>query len=506
MTHAHTGAGHPPVIPRPSSVRSADGCFQIGPEAGVRGPEPVVSVARQVLDIRGPGASGAWIDLRLVDDPALGAEGYRLVVRPDGIDVTAASTTGLGWGVQTLRQLRSDGRIGCTAIEDRPRHRWRGSLLDVARHCHPLPFLYRYVDLLALHKLNVLHLHLTDDQGWRFEVERYPRLVEVGGHRAGSATGHAEDAPTDGVPHGGSYTRSELRSLVTYALHRGVQVMPEVDAPGHVQALLAAYPELGNVPGRPVEVRQHWGISRRVLNVDDGTVRFMCDVLDELTDVFPFEFAHIGGDEVPPDEWAASPAAAARVAAEGLAGPADLVGWWSRRLAAHLRRTGRRAAVWDEVIEHGLPDDGRVFAWQGPERVVAALAAGAEVVAAPYQATYLDWREADGPGEPPAIAGDLPLERVLQYEPPSGVLGIQGQLWSEYLPTPDLVEWRAFPRLAAIAETGWSGGPHDPAEFRSRLGPHLRLLDRLGVNYRPLDGAGRAEPHPASLERSDPHA
>jgi hexosaminidase len=231
-----------------------------------------------------------------------------------------------------------------------------------------------------------------------------------------------------------------------------------------------------------------WKISPHVLNVSDEAVAFFRHVLDELTDVFPSELVHVGGDEVPTDEWAASPAAARRVVSEGLSGPDDLVGWWARQLAAHLAHLGRRSGVWDEVLEHGPPAGSVVFAWQGVERVTAALESGCDVVAAPYEHTYFDWAESDDPDEPLAIGGTLPLEKVYGYEPPPGVLGVQAQLWSEYLPTPDLVEWRGFPRLAALAEVGWSRGARDFADFRRRLGGQLRLLDALEVRYRPPTG------------------
>ncbi|RKN44915.1 beta-N-acetylhexosaminidase [Streptomyces hoynatensis] len=477
-----------PLIPRPESVEIRPGHFRAGPETGVRGPAQVAALAREVLGITG---AGGEIEFRLVDEPEWGAEGYRLSVSETGVRATATAVHGLRWAVQTLRQLspgEGEARFPCVEITDRPRYPWRGAHLDVARWFHPLPFLRRYVDLLALHKLNVLHLHLTDDQGWRFEVRRFPRLTGIGGFRAGSSAGHLREGRTDGVPHGGFYTQRELRDLVAYAEARGVSVMPEVDAPGHMQAAIAAYPWLGNDPRRRLPVREQWGISRHVLNVSDETVAFVRHVLDELMAVFPFSHVHIGGDEVPGDEWADSAAARARAAAEGLEGTGRLLGWWSRLLASHVQAAGRRAAVWDEVVEEGVPS-ATVFAWQDAGRVEAALRAGYEVVAAPCEYTYLDYAEADSPGEPPAIGGGLPLEKVYLYQPPPGVLGVQGQVWCEYLPTTDLVEWRAFPRLAALAEVGWSAGRKDPAGFRRRLRGHLPLLDRLGVNYRPLTAA-----------------
>lgn len=482
MAQPHEGP-IPTVIPKPRMMRTSAGTFTLTASTGARGPAEVAELARDKLGITG---TGGGIELLLVDDPTLGPEGYRLRVDGDGVRAVAAGTAGLRWAVQTLRQLLHRGRLPYVEIEDRPAFGWRGALLDVARWCHPLPFLRRFVDLIALHKLNTLHLHLTDDQGWRFEVERYPLLVEVGGFRSGSTVGHLFDGRTDHVPHGGFYTQRELRDLVAYAARQGVRIMPEIDTPGHSQAAIAAYPWLGNDPSRRLPVRREWGISSHVLNVSDRTVTFVRDVLDELTDVFPFEYVHIGGDEVPLDEWTASPTAHGRITDEGLTGPPDLLGWWSRQLAEHLARSDRRAAVWDELVQSGVPEGTAVFGWRGVDKVERAVRAGHSVVAAPYEYTYLDWAEGDGPNEPLAIDGGLTLETVYGYRPPSTVLGVQGQLWSEYLPTPQLVEWRAFPRLAAIAEVGWCGDERDFPDFRARLTRHLPLLDELGVGYRPL--------------------
>jgi hexosaminidase len=337
-----------------------------------------------------------------------------------------------------------------------------------------------------MHKLNTLHLHLTDDQGWRFEVRRYPRLTEVGGYRRESNRGHARHRRFDGTPHGGWYSQAQLRDLVGYAARRGVRVMPEIDVPGHMQAAIAAYPELGNEPGRQLEVRTSWGISSHILNVSDATVRFVKDVLDEVVEVFPFELVHLGGDEVPPDEWAGSRVAARRVRSTGLSRVDDLVGWWATELATHLAGHGRRVAVWDEVLEYEPPPGAVIFAWRDESRVVAARKAGFEVVAVPQEYAYLDWAESDRPDEPLAINGTLPLSRVYGYQP-GDVYGVQGQVWTEYLPTPDLVEWRAFPRLIALAEVGWSAQREPFTGFRERLRSHLRRLDALRVHYRPLD-------------------
>jgi hexosaminidase len=487
------------LIPEPTSLTTGEAEFVLDAGTGVQAPPPLADLVRELL---GPATgfgfpSGSDLMFTVADEPALGAEGYRLRVTEQRIEAVGTEA-GLRWAVQTLRQLLPDAiyesapqtgarwTVPCVDIVDVPRYAWRGCLLDVARWCHPIGFLHRYVDLMAVHKLNTLHLHLTDDQGWRFEVRRYPRLTEVGAWRRESNAGHARENRFDGMPHGGFYTQDELRELVAYAARRGVRVMPEIDVPGHMQAAIAAYPKLGNDPGARLDVRTAWGISSHILNAAEETVTFVTDVLDELVDVFPFDYVHLGGDEVPPDEWLASPAARERAARAGLSHVEDLLGWWAARLTTHLAGHGRRAAFWDEVLDRTAPPGSLIFGWRDESRVAAARAAGHDVVAVPQPYLYLDWAESDGPDEPLAIFAPLPLDRVYSYQP-GDVYGVQGQVWTEYLPTPELVEWRTFPRLAAVAEVGWTAPePRDFAAFRSRLAAHLARLDVLKVNYRPL--------------------
>jgi hexosaminidase len=446
------------------------------------------------------------------------AEGYRLSVKPTGIMATAAGPIGLRWAVQALRQLMppevySPEPVAATAwsvpaaeIRDAPRFPWRGLMLDVGRWYKPIGWLRSMVDLIAMHRMNVLHLHLTDDQGWRFEVRRYPRLTEVGAHRRESPLGHAKDGIGDGRPHGGYYTQAELRELVAYASRRGVTVVPEIDLPGHTQAAIAAYPGLGNRRDVAAEVWTGFGVSRRILNVEDSTVAFFRDVFDELIDVFPSPWIHLGGDEVPAEEWAGSASARLRMAQLGLARPEQLLGWWIDRMAAHVRAGGRRAVVWDELAGQ-VPPETIVMAWRGEDRVAEALRAGHDVIATPHTTTYLNYPAADGDGEPLSIAsrpstvfhGPLSLAQIHAYEPVpaewappapgpsvlgSSVLGLQGNLWAEYAATPSRAEYDLMPRLAAIAEVGW--GVQDGVEgVETALGHHLHRLDAARIGYRP---------------------
>jgi hexosaminidase len=473
------------LIPQPKRAHLPAGAFLLGPGTRVHGPGALLRelLAPTGLPLAAADAPGPGV-ISLRTDPGLAAEAYRLTVTAERADAVAGGRAGLGWAVQALRQLmpaavygkepRPDRRwtIAAAAIEDEPRYAWRGLMLDVARWYKPIEWLYTVVDLIALHRMNVLHLHLTDDQGWRFEVHRYPRLTTVGGFRRESPLGHTTDGIGDGVPHGGFYAQHQLRDLVAYADRRGVTIVPEIDVPGHSQAAIAAYPELGDRAGLPAEVWTRFGISDRVLNGEEGTFAFFTAVLDELMDVFPGPYVHLGGDEVPATE------------------PPDLVAGWLNRLAAHVTARGRRPVVWDDP-GHPAPPGAVVMPWLDETRVAAVRAAGYDVVAAPHTSTYLNYPAAPGPAEPLSIGSDgsqapLPLSTVYAYDP-GPVLGVQANLWTEYAATPARAEYDLMPRLAAVAEVAW-GRTGDVGELLARLPAHLRRLDEAGIGYRPLEG------------------
>ena len=444
--------------------------------------------------------------------PHLGTEGYILTVTPQRIVVLAPEAAGLFYALQTLRQLlppeifQSEVVTGvawdvpCVIIEDAPRYPWRGAMLDVARHYMPKAAVLKFIDLMALHKLNILHWHLTDDQGWRIEIKKYPRLTEVGAWRKETLTGHmrhADEMTFDGVRHGGFYTQDDVREIVAYAQARHITVVPEIEMPGHAQAAIAAYPELGNVDA-PVEVRPYWGISENVYNVEPSTLSFLQDVLREVFDLFPSPFIHIGGDEVPKKQWQESAAAQARMRELGLANEEELQSYFIRQMDALLTERGRRLIGWDEILEGGLAANATVMSWRGTAGGVAAAMAGHDVVMTPTHSTYLDYYQSeDKENEPLAIGGYLPLAKVYAFDPlcpgiddahAHHVLGAQAQLWSEYIPTPERLEYMAFPRLCALAEVLWSSVERqDYAGFLSRLTTHLQHLDALNVNYRALD-------------------
>ncbi|MFI5586010.1 beta-N-acetylhexosaminidase [Amycolatopsis sp. NPDC051758] len=484
------------LIPHPARLTRRSGSFV--PAGGLRvlASDGAEGAARLLAGyLRRPTIhSGPSIRLDLVPDRDLGPEGYELDVTPVGALLTAATEAGLRNGVQTIRQLvplHGPPRLPCLAIRDAPRLPWRGVLLDVARHFLPPEFLREFVDLMALHKYNVLHLHLTDDQGWRLEIDGWPRLTDVGAWRAESMVGPAGSGVFDGVPHGGFYTRRELHDLVGFAAERGVRIVPEIDLPGHVRAALAAYPELGNRPDVRLPVWTEWGISPDILGVHDGALDFCREVFTQVADVFPARHLHIGGDECPTTQWATNPAALARAARLGLRDTAELHPWFLGELHGVLADLGRQAVCWDETGHAAglLPRDLVVTAWRDAAHGALAVARGHQVVMAPHTSTYFDYRQSEDPGEPPREPVTT-LEDVYRFDPLEGglavsdgtrpgVLGTQAQLWTEHAPTPGHVRHLAFPRLCALAERAWSAPERDYADFHQRLTGHLERLRAL---------------------------
>jgi hexosaminidase len=484
-----------------------------------------------------PGPGDAPRTLALDLDPALPAEGYRLAAEPGrGVRITGGGPAGVFWGAQTLRQLLGPAAFRRSpltprppalprqTVEDAPRFAWRGMMLDVARHFLPKDAVLRYLDLLAAHKLNVLHLHLTDDQGWRVEIDRYPELTATGAWRERTKLGHRASPLWDERPHGGYYTKDDLREIVAYAAARHITVVPEIDIPGHSQAAIAAYPELGNtdvIDTTSLKVWDTWGINPNVLAPTDNTLRFYENVLEEVLGLFPAPFVHIGGDECPKDQWKASATAQARIAELGLDGEEALQSWFIRHFDRWLADRGRRLIGWDEILPGGDPrqaardadggpsPDGlspgaAVSSWRGYAGGIAAARAGHDVVMCPEQQVYLDHRQHASPDEPVPIGFVRTLEDVHRFEPvppeltdeqAAHVLGTQANVWSEVMDSRARVDYQVFPRLAAFAEVAWSRLPppadRDHQEFLGRLAVHYTRLDALGVAYRPPGG-----PHP----------
>jgi len=516
----------PAIVPRPTLVETRPGAFTLAADTVIV-TDPATEVAGRWLAAYVGPATGFALDVRTGAPPAggaivfrqdpslarLGPEGYVLDVSPAGIDVAAGGLAGAFYAVQTLRQLlppaifrdaKVEGagwRVPAVRIEDAPRFAWRGAHLDVSRHFMPRGFVKKYIDLLALHKMNSFHWHLTDDQGWRIEITKYPRLTEVGAWRKETLAGRYADDPAerrfDGERHGGFYTQDDVREIVAYARARFVNVVPEIEMPGHAVAAIAAYPELG-VAGEPAEVATIWGVHDNILNPTDATLAFMQDVLTEVMALFPGPFIHVGGDEATKTRWEASPAVQARLRELDLQNEEQLQGWFMTQIDAFLAGHGRRMVGWDEILDGGLAPGAVVMSWRGEEGGIAAARAGHDVVMTPTRYTYFDYYQSeDRDAEPLAIGGFLPIERVYGYDPVPAelepefvrhVLGAQGQVWTEYLPTPERVEYMAFPRLAALAEAVWTPPARkDYASFLARLETHLARLSILDVRFRPPD-------------------
>lgn len=512
------------VIPQPLKVTSRPGEFIVTTRTVISTDRASAAVGRQLAGYLEPATgytlrvvSGGTPPARAISlrrDPTLkrlGDEGYLLDVKPSGVMARAATETGLFYALQTLRQLlpaeifreaRVEGvawRIPAVSIEDRPRFGWRGGHLDVARHFMPKEFVKKYIDLLALHKFNVFHWHLTEDQGWRLEIKQYPRLTEIGAWRKETIVGRNRRGPEaqfDGRRHGGFYTQEDAKEIVAYAKARYITVVPEIEMPGHAMAAIAAYPELG-VTGQPVEVATQWGVFSDILNAEPATITFMQNVLKEVMEIFPSRYIHIGGDEAEKSKWKASERIQARIKELGLKDEHELQSWFIKQMDTFLVSHKRRLVGWDEILEGGLAENAVVMSWRGVKGGIEAAQARHDVVMAPTSHTYFDYAQSKVPGEPLSASSFLPLETVYKFEPvppelegeyAKHVLGAQGQLWSEYMPTPKSVEYQAFPRMAALAEVVWS--PRDARDFTGflqRLTAHQERLRILDVNFRPLD-------------------
>ena len=508
-----------PVIPAPHVTRPGEGTWTVPDTLDVFVLDTnnaelkalgalAVDIAASATGKRVTLASGRHIrvgaiQVRQIQTLVAEKEGtYTLTIAPEGIEVSASTGAGLFYGLQSLRQLMENGanlpspvsRLRSLTIVDSPRFSWRGMHLDVARHFQPVAFVKKYIDLMSRYKLNTFHWHLTDDQGWRIPITKYPRLTSVGGCRKETMVERNFNPYVgDGTPHCGFYTQEEIRDVVRYAAERYVTVVPEIEMPGHARAALAAYPELACTPG-PFEVWTMWGVVDDVFCPHEATFTFLEDVLSEVIDLFPSRFIHIGGDEAPKTRWKASPVAQEIIRRDGLKDEMELQSWFIRRIERYLSSKGRRLIGWDEILEGGLAPGATVMSWRGTSGGIAAARQNHDVVMSPNSHLYFDYYQGDARFEPLAIGGLSTLERVYSYEPvpdsltadqAKHILGAQSNLWSEYLKTPQAVEYMVWPRALALAEVTWSTREaRDWQSFQARLPGALRSLGRLGVAYR----------------------
>ncbi|WP_419653869.1 beta-N-acetylhexosaminidase [Xylella fastidiosa] len=436
--------------------------------------------------------------------PVTQTEGYTLQALPNqGIHITARDGAGLFYGTITAWQLlTADSNQGPTeiptvTIHDWPRFKWRGQLLDVARHFHDVDTVKHVIDAMAQHKLNVLHLHLTDDQGWRIEIKRYPKLTTIGAERIPPGAGR------HGTPerYGGFYTQDQIRELVAYATERQITILPEIDMPGHAQAAVAAYPDIIGVTSTTPPVSVDWGVNPYLFDTATPSLDFIRNVLDEVLTLFPSQYIHIGGDEAVKDQWEASHTIRAQMRRLGVKDTHAMQGWFNTQLSQYLTTHGRRLIGWDEIIQSGLPDNAAVMSWRGVDGVITAAQQGHDVVLAPAGWMYLDNLQTERSDEPNGRLATLPLSRVYALDPipkeltpdqAIHILGLQSALWSEYIPSRWHIDHALFPRLAAVAEVAWSPMTvRNWDNFLKRLPPQLHRYQALRIDY--SDGAFAAD-------------
>ena len=503
------------IIPKPSQIIVAQGEYVLKSKITIGAPaDPLWQHVANMLGGQLSKATGGEVkegkgkgDITFTQssDNTLGQEGYRLLVTRKGVTIQSQTAKGAFYGVQTLLQLLPAEIFSKTAvsnvkwavplatIKDVPRYQYRGLMLDVCRHFMSIDFVKKYIDLIALHKQNQFHWHLTDDQGWRIEIKKYPLLTQIGSKRKETMKGPYADQKYDSTPYEGFYTQEQIKEVIKYAQDRFVDIIPEIEMPGHALAALAAYPQLGNNPDRIYETGTHWGVYDEVFMPREETMKFLEDVLTEVIDLFPGKYIHIGGDECPKVQWKESRFAQDLIKKENLKDEHGLQSYVVKRVDKFITAKGRRMIGWDEILEGGLSPNATVMSWRGTEGGITAAKEGHDVVMTPGNFVYLDHYQADPKTQPVAFTSFTDLAETYSYDPTpkelsaeeaKHILGVQGNVWTEYMTSSDYVEYMVFPRAIAISETAWTpGDKKDFADFTKRLEAHKKRLDFIGVNY-----------------------
>ena len=513
--------GEVAVVPLPEHIVEGQGTFRLTSDAEVvllfdderlAGVTAALNEVLMPLFGRGPRVrhadKAADHAVNVTRDETRPAEAYRLFVTPCRIDIVAGGAQGAFYAVQTLRQLlptaayeADDVRaveLPVVTIEDKPCLGYRGMMLDVGRHFFTVDEVKEALDIMALHKLNVFHWHLTDDQGWRIEIRKYPKLTEIGSVRSRTLIGrdpggtYDENCKFDETPYGGYYTQDEIRDVVNYAAERFITVIPEIEFPGHAVGALASYPWLG-CTGEQYDVRQTWDIDDRVFCIGkETTFEFIEGVLEEVLELFPSEYIHIGGDECPTVMWKKCPHCKARMKAERLKRPRRLQNYATARVEKFLNAHGRRLIGWDEILEGDVTPTATIMSWRGAEGGIKAAKMGNHAIMAPTTHCYLDYYQTrDTAGEPLAIGGYLPVEKVYSLDPyemltadeQRCILGVQANLWTEYIAMWPHAEYMLLPRLSALAEVGWSLDRKDYGDYLRRVRRLAKIYDACGYNY-----------------------
>jgi len=422
---------------------------------------------------------------------------YKLNVSTSQIQIKASRNIGIFYAFQTLQQLlpiqkNEELKLPCLTIEDQSKFSWRGMHLDCARHFFTVDFVKKYIDYLAMYKFNTFHWHLTDDQGWRIEIKKYPKLTEVGAWRNGSMIGHYSDQKFDDKRYGGFYTQEEIKDVVAYAAQRHITIVPEIEMPGHAVAALAAYPEY-SCTGGPFEVGKIWGVLDDVFCPKDETFTFLENILNEVMTLFPSEYIHIGGDECPKIRWKKCPHCQKRMKDENLKDEHELQSYFIQRIEKFVNSKGRKIIGWDEILEGGLAPNAAVMSWRGTEGGITAAKLKHFVVMSPGSHCYFDHYQGNPKNEPIAFGGYTPVEKVYAFNPTPKeltseeakyVLGAQANLWTEYIETPSHVEYMIFPRMLALSEVVWgTSNPDNYTDFQNRMLQHFEVLEHKGINY-----------------------
>ena len=500
------------VIPKPAELKVLEGNYEITSETRLsfdQSNKDLIRIAQFLtnhlekyyhipLTFGSDGKTG--IQLKIDHSSKLGKEGYTMKIDKKGIVITASAANGIFYGIQSLKQMfpvqaAEKVNVSFAEIKDEPRLAWRGVMLDVGRHFFPVSYIKEFLDNMAMYKLNTFHWHLTEDQGWRIEIKKYPRLTELAHWRDETILGHASDSKTyDGIGYGGFYTQDQIKDIVKYAADRFITVVPEIEMPGHSSAALAAYPELG-CTGGPYQVQKTWGVMKDVYCAGkEGTFAFLQDVIDEVCELFPSTYIHVGGDECPKDAWKLCPACQKRIKDEGLADEHELQSYFIQRMEKYLISKNKKLIGWDEILEGGLAPEATVMSWRGVKGGIEAAKQKHEVVMTPNSHMYFDYYQKENhEAEPLAIGGYLPLEKVYSYEPvpeelsaeeAKYIIGAQANVWTEYIANTNYLEYMLFPRICALSEVAWSPkSAKDFADFQKRMESEYSRLKMYGINY-----------------------
>lgn len=527
-----------PIIPKPQSLEISQGRFLITPQTKISGTSDLENEGQYLssflalttkMNIPFVTQSSGSIELK-IDKNIKEDEGYLLSVTSDKILISGKNSKGVFYGIQTLRQLLPASleagksstdkiTIPAVSIKDNPRFSYRGMHLDVGRHIFPVSFVKKYIDLIALHKMNTLHWHLTEDQGWRIEIKKYPKLTEIGSKRYGTITGHFhQETGNDETEYGGFYTQEEVKDIVKYATQRHITVIPEIELPGHASAAIASYPFLSCFPdeptfvtnnmgskagkeaqakGSPKIVQETWGVFDDVFCAgNEKTFTFLEDVLAEIIPLFPSEYVHIGGDECPKSNWQRCPACQKRMKDNKLANEHELQSYFIQRMEKYLNAKGKKIIGWDEILEGGLAPNATVMSWRGEKGGIEAAKQHHNVIMTPGTHCYFDKYQVDKQDyakEPLAIGGFISVEKVYSYDPTPDaltaeekkyILGAQGNVWTEYMDTTNYVEYMVLPRMSALSEVVWTPKENKNwTDFKVRLNTMKLRYDALGVNY-----------------------